>query len=166
MTKEAMTLALEALKEGDWYIGQLETIVYSSDDDGIHENRAKVQEAIKDLEEALAKQEHDLQDTRCECCGYMTYQREHMGCIRSAKQEKGEPVAWICKERGLVEIDCPAEDDYRFTFGWLPLYTTPQPTQKPLTDEEIGAILEGVNAYGTRLYTFARAIEAAHGIKE
>ena len=38
--------------------------------------------------------------------------------------------------------------------------------RKPLTDEEIGAILEGVNAYGTRLYTFARAIEAAHGIKE
>ena len=32
--------------------------------------------------------------------------------------------------------------------------------RKPLTDEEIGAILEGVNAYGTRLYTFARAIEA------
>ena len=43
------------------------------------------------------------------------------------------------------------------------LYTTP-PQRKPLTDEEIGAILEGVNAYGTRLYTFARAIEAAHGI--
>ena len=39
------------------------------------------------------------------------------------------------------------------------------PQRKPLTDEEIGAILEGVNAYGTRLYTFARAIEAAHGIK-
>ena len=37
--------------------------------------------------------------------------------------------------------------------------------RKPLTDEEIGAILEDVNAYGTRLYTFARAIEAAHGIK-
>ena len=37
--------------------------------------------------------------------------------------------------------------------------------RKPLTDEEIGAILEGVNAYGTRLYTFARSIEAAHGIK-
>ena len=44
-------------------------------------------------------------------------------------------------------------------------YTTP-PQRKPLTDEEIGAILEGVNAYGTRLYTFARAIEAAHGIGE
>jgi hypothetical protein len=49
------------------------------------------------------------------------------------------------------------------------LYTTSpaqrQRSVKPLTDEEIGAILEGVNAYGTRLYTFARAIEAAHGIK-
>jgi len=41
----------------------------------------------------------------------------------------------------------------------------PSTQRKPLTDEEIGAILEGVNAYGTRLYTFARAIEAAHGIK-
>ena len=28
--------------------------------------------------------EHELQDTRCECCGYMTYHREHMGCIRSS----------------------------------------------------------------------------------
>ena len=28
--------------------------------------------------------EHDLQDVRCECCGYMTYHREHMGCIRAA----------------------------------------------------------------------------------
>ena len=43
------------------------------------------------------------------------------------------------------------------------LYITP-PQRKPLSEEEIGAILEDVNAYGTRLYTFARAIEAAHGI--
>ena len=28
--------------------------------------------------------EHELQDIRCECCGYMTYHREHMGCIRSS----------------------------------------------------------------------------------
>ena len=44
-------------------------------------------------------------------------------------------------------------------------YTTP-PQRKPLTEQEIGAILEDTNAFGTRLYTFARAIEAAHGIKE
>ena len=42
-----------------------------------------------------------------------------------------------------------------------------QPEQrKPLTEQEIGAILEDINAFGTRLYTFARAIEAAHNIKE
>jgi hypothetical protein len=29
---------------------------------------------------------HDLEDTRCECCGYMTYHREHMSCIRAAHE--------------------------------------------------------------------------------
>ena len=29
--------------------------------------------------------EHDLQDVRCECCGYMTYHLEHIGCIRAAR---------------------------------------------------------------------------------
>jgi hypothetical protein len=28
--------------------------------------------------------EHDKVDLRCECCGYMTYHREHLGCIRAA----------------------------------------------------------------------------------
>jgi hypothetical protein len=60
--EHTLKLALEALKEGDWYIGQLETIVYSSDDDGVHGNRAKVQEAIKALEEALAN--HIPDDTK------------------------------------------------------------------------------------------------------
>ena len=48
--------------------------------------------------------------------------------------------------------------------SYLHDYTTP-PQRKPLTEQEIGAILEDINAFGTRLYTFARAIEAAHGIK-
>ena len=47
------------------------------------------QEFAEALVAELAKEsepvaEHELQDTRCECCGYMTYQREHMGCIRSS----------------------------------------------------------------------------------
>ena len=60
--KEALKLALEALKEGDWYIGQLETIVYSADDDGIHGNRAKVQEAIKACEEALKQEQGEADE--------------------------------------------------------------------------------------------------------
>jgi hypothetical protein len=40
--------------------------------------------------------EHDKTDVRCECCGYMTYHREHLGCIRAAKlkEPEQEPVAW------------------------------------------------------------------------
>jgi hypothetical protein len=52
-----------------------------------------------------------------------------------------------------------------------PLYTTP-PQRKPLTDKQIGAILEDPSIaekhQGNWLvlpYAYARAIEAAHGIK-
>jgi len=87
-----------------------------------------------------------------------------------AKQEQGEPVGWPCliaeadfsKDTVTLAMQCT---DYKVSADKHWLCTTPQPAHKPLTDEEIGAILEGVNAYGTRLYTFARAIEAAHGIK-
>jgi hypothetical protein len=34
--------------------------------------------------EQVGEREHDLSDVRCGCCGYMTYHREHMGCIRAA----------------------------------------------------------------------------------
>jgi len=57
------------------------------------------------------------------------------------------------------------EEEAKRLIALVQKYTTP-PQRKPLTDEEIGAIMEDLNAYGTRLYTFARAIEAAHGIKE
>ena len=36
--------------------------------------------------------EHELKDVRCECCGYMTHHREHMGCIRAA-HTKREPLS-------------------------------------------------------------------------
>lgn len=57
------------------------------------------------MSQQIEKQEHDLQDTRCECCGYMTYQREHMGCIRSAKQER---ALWELARIGQ-EIEAEAE---------------------------------------------------------
>ena len=50
----ALNLALEALEAADWYIDQLEMIVYCVDDEGTHENRAKVQAAITAIKEALA----------------------------------------------------------------------------------------------------------------
>lgn len=48
--------ALEALESSDWYIGQLEWIVYSPDDTGTHEERAKVQSAIAALRERLTEE--------------------------------------------------------------------------------------------------------------
>ena len=52
----------------------------------------------------------------------------------------------------------------------LPLYTTP-PQRKPLTDEEFDKLLGPFPRYAeewsmTDFIRFARAIEAAHGIKE
>lgn len=44
---------LVALESADRYIGQLEWIVYSPDDTGTHEERAKVQSAIAALRERL-----------------------------------------------------------------------------------------------------------------
>lgn len=47
--------ALEALESADWYIGQLELIVYSPDDTGTHEERVRVQSAIAALRERLGE---------------------------------------------------------------------------------------------------------------
>jgi hypothetical protein len=69
-----------------------------------------------------------------------------------------EAIQEFSEKRGLSLKD--AEVGF-----WTEFLSTP-PQRKPLTDEEIGAILEDINAFGTRLYTFARDIEAAHGIKE
>ena len=80
-------------------------------------------------------------------------------------EREQEPVAW---RWGIPKLK-NGDFEWRYSLNQtrpdaIPLYTTPS-QRKPLSEEEIGAILEDVNAYGTRLYTFARAIEAAHGIK-
>jgi len=84
-------------------------------------------------------------------------------------QLEQEPVAWRIRctdpmRDWVLMYRHPKTEEQFLNMEIQPLYTTP-PQRKPLTDEEIGAIMEDLNAYGTRLYTFARAIEAAHGIK-
>ena len=103
------------------------------------------------------------------------------GQEKSMTKPQQEPVDFEALIVDIECIDCRYRGDpsYDRDAYWMrdeviaaikrhaSLYTTPpQRTWVGLTDEEIGAILEDVNAYGTRLYTFARAIEAAHGIKE
>ena len=149
MTKEALTLALEALKQIDaampFPVAKL---------------------AIKKAEEALAQPEQEKERcVGCEACIDTACGRDECpkGWPKAAQPEQ-EPVACVVPHGATMRLEWASVDAaHNAKIG--PLYTTP-PQRKPLTDEEIGAILEGVNAYGTRLYTFARAIEAAHGIKE
>jgi len=101
--------------------------------------------------------------------GEKAYQ-QHRAAITAIKEALAQP-----EQEPVATLDDLEQEIYENTrqfvsrdvMEWmLKRYYTNPPQRKPLTDEEIGAILEGVNAYGTRLYTFARAIEAAHGIKE
>ena len=104
------------------------------------------------------------------------------------KDPEQEPVAWATREDFYFElnrrVDRMREEmmiktitmrckEYDLALPIVDMYgghivvgqVSFPPQRKPLTEQEIGAILEDINAFGTRLYTFARAIEAAHGIK-
>jgi hypothetical protein len=126
MSKEAMKLALEALKKfvsTEW-TEPFSEYRYDSDTPSENQFRDEVFTAIKALEEALAK------------------------------QEQGEPVAKVghLPETLTDRLGLPLS---------TPLYTTPQQrTWVGLTEQEQGAIMESLNAYGTNLYHFANAIEA------
>ena len=84
--------------------------------------------------------------------------KEAITAIREAlAQPEQEPVAYLDEGLGAFYW----AKDYKKHVGFKPLYTT-QPHRKPLTDEEIGRIAgDCLDAWSC-----ARAIEAAHGIKE
>ena len=94
-----------------------------------------------------------------------------------AEAEKQEPVAWIEHEwsgSGLRHLHFERREqtlrDEVVNPIWTPLYTHPQPKQ-PLTDEQIDDIWnrycdEMGEASINDAHDIARAIEAAHGIKE
>jgi hypothetical protein len=112
MSKTAMTLALEALRNAVF-----------------DEHTAdETLEAIKALEEALAK------------------------------QEQGEPDKYV------MDIECTKCGAKQS--GILTVNTTPQPAQKPLTVNEICNMVARISDVRNPYIQFARAIEAAHGIKE
>ena len=80
-------------------------------------------------------------------------------------QPEQEPVAWRWKERINSDFDSwviTSSEPPPYAVEKQPLYTAP-PQRKPLTDEQISRIW---GSYLSRGLEFARAIEAAHGIKE
>ena len=72
-----------------------------------------------------------------------------------------EPVAWMTKDGEIYNHECWPEYEARpLVFG----DTSPQ--RKPLTDEEIDVIWGAAITPSNHIRVFARAVEAAHGIKE
>ena len=79
------------------------------------------------------------------------------------REEKPEPVAWMCLDDPERETAFTWKNGHCKNCGKnrIPLYTAPpQREWQGLTVQESGAIMEELDAYGTRLYEFARAIEA------
>ena len=89
---------------------------------------------------------------------------------KALAQPEQEPVAWMDEEMTCIFFDAERPEPFDFDF-WKPLYAT-LPQRKPLTNGEIytayiTATNQMLRAQDERLaFAFARAIEAAHGIKE
>ena len=85
-----------------------------------------------------------------------------------ALAQEQEPVAWESVYETIIHWDeCGGKRSRReLARRIVSLYTAP-PQRKPLTDEEILSASRGhYNPYQRPEISFARAIEAAHGIKE
>jgi hypothetical protein len=147
MKDEALRLALEALKsnrrthhycEDTWYSCPKHEDGCANDSEG-DECNCGADEANAGIDQAIT-------------------------AIKAALEAKDEPAAWMnkygaCKTSLFREVEAGAKEEYT-----IPLYTTP-PQRKPLTDEEITEIFSTTKGFDFYL-NFARAIEAAHGIKE
>ena len=156
MKDEALRLALEAL-EKLWNI---------IDDIDTYSDMAKADEKLyRSLVERRQRQR--FEETGISTDGYELHGGA-ITAIKAALEAKDEPVAWlrtsgtgspVVTEELLVEMP-----EMRWNFQ-QPLYTNP-PQRKPLTDEEILTYRYMIDWTAEWSYiNFARAIEAAHGIK-
>ena len=120
-------------------------------------------EALKLALEALEADELDMVD---DGSGNMVFRKEQAitAIEKLLAQPEQEPLAWI--STGTARMIHWTADKPAYGDDWVPLYTTP-PQRKPLTDEDIERIVREARVKERGIgYTIARAIEAAHGIKE
>ena len=106
---------------------------------------------------------------------YGTRQEPNNTALYLSPQPDIPPYAWVTFTPYGDEDDVWYENpEGQLLEGWTykPLYDTTTPQRKPLTDEQIGEIgrkYEKFDNQGNEFFArwgFARAIEAAHGIKE
>ena len=119
-------------------------------------------EALRMALEALEADELDMVD---DGSGNMVFRKEQaITAIKKSLAQTQEPLAWI--STGPASMIHWTSDKPAYGDDWVPLYTTP-PQRKPLTDEDVERIVREarVGEHGIG-YTIARAIEAAHDLKE
>jgi len=99
----------------------------------------------------------------CDTCGSEYAGREEMDAAKRIEAEQqAEPFGYF-KAEPFGWTDCAETDE-----GAVALYERPhQPSQQPLTDEQIDSAFAAARKNGMHLtaYEAARAIESAHGIK-
>ena len=124
---------------------------------------------MKAIREALAQSDQESDDLTA---AYMS--GVYDGQNKNAPQPDQEPVAmrFDFDGYGWLYIDNGSGSNWKEKIkNAEPLYTSP-PQRKPLTDEQIFDLSEPFGAFqygdaqGHKRLEFARAIEAAHGIKE
>ena len=161
MTKEeALKLALSALDEV-----RQETFRLMRDGQTLHAEK-KVWEAIYTIKKVLAQPKQ-------EPVAWEQF-HEHMAgpFYKAPPQPEKEPVAWgvfECNLHDMFFTEAEAVEMAQLKGNHAevkPLYAYP-PQSKPLTDEDVERIVREarVGEHGIG-YTIARAIEAAHDIKE
>jgi hypothetical protein len=119
--------------------------------------------------EASHHKKHE-QHASNELCPHVAKQKQVYEAIKAALEAKDEPVALAWAEGYRMGISDERTSEANIGIAGFnakveparenPYVTTP-PQRKPLTDEEI----EDFAANTLCVYSFARAIEAAHGIK-
>ena len=89
---------------------------------------------------------------------------------KPVEAEKKKPYGYLKLSNGKFYVEVVGVPDLDCNPDYLPLYTHPQPKREPLTDEQILLLLSRIDECAVRLprglREFARAIEAAHGIKD
>ena len=158
MSKEAMKLALEALETYYGYMEPLLTVFGGPRVPAEQSTTWKVEQAITSLREALAEQ---------------PAQQEPAAWIERWYGSRPERGWWIVCGRDHIAHLGPSEFAEEAASKIVTAHNTTPPAQrKPLTNGEIytayiTATNQTLRAQDERLaFAFARAIEAAHGIKE
>ena len=158
--REALKLALEALEEAADAIDSWGSYAsgYFQVKHDLEGDISKAKSAITAIKEALAQPEpwEKFCDSSC------VWTDHHPDC----KLAEQKPVAWTVS--GLVRDWNKDFSAYRTQHYVRPVFTTP-PQRKPLSDEEIKMMIPDGDEwkYGvgfSEAISFARAIEAAHGI--